>query len=274
MSNRIAILVLACATSPYDRMIAAIRSTWASVRVPDIDVFYVFGRPSGDRAELFLSRFLGEKIPLVPDNSIKASGPVLLAGCADHLHQENDCLLRKRLLAFEHLAATGNYDFIYTICATSYINQAELKLYAESLAGLSVVTGPTGFGQHSPGVPVCSGASMLMSVDIARRFGEDKDEIIEKNQFSWRDDLMLGYWIATRICQPPLKTDNGIIDKDNDLIPADIFKPYFKGSSGFVNTDQAGQVRSPGVYHYHFNSKGDDDMTVFHHRYFSDSDQG
>ncbi len=272
MSNRIAILVLACASSPYDRMIAAIRSTWASIKVPGIDVFYVFGRPRDAQAQLYLSRFQGKKTASVPDDRVLASGSVLLAGCADHLHQQEDCLLQKRLLAFEHLSDSGKFDFIYTICATSYIDQVVLKRYADSLTGLSVVSGPIGFGRE-PGVPVCSGASMLMSVDIARRLAEDKYEIIETNQFSWRDDVTLGYWIATRICRPPLETDNGIIDKNNSLIPADVFKPYFEGSSGFVNTDQAEQVSLPGVYHYHFNSDGDDEMTAFHHRFFSGPDQ-
>ena len=50
MSNRIAILVLACASPPYDELIEAIRRTWGSPTVPGLDIYYLYGNPGDQQA--------------------------------------------------------------------------------------------------------------------------------------------------------------------------------------------------------------------------------
>ena len=40
---KIIVLVLACRTPPYPRLIEAIKRTWASVPVEDVDVLFYFG---------------------------------------------------------------------------------------------------------------------------------------------------------------------------------------------------------------------------------------
>ena len=58
---------------------------------------------------------------------------MLIAGCADDMSEQEDCLLRKRLIAFHHLAADDRYDLIYSVCAASYVDQRALVRYAETL---------------------------------------------------------------------------------------------------------------------------------------------
>ena len=50
MSDRIAILVLACASPPYDVMIATIRNTWGGLSVPGVDIYYLYGNPEDEHA--------------------------------------------------------------------------------------------------------------------------------------------------------------------------------------------------------------------------------
>src|ERR1700712_562138 len=131
MSNRIAIVVLGCVSSPYDRTIDAIRQTWGSQRVLGLDIFYLYGHPHSEEGRRVLAEYLGGSVPRVEDDGICHIEDVLIAGCADHINEQQDCLLRKRLSAFAYLSAGDRYDLIYTVCATSYVDQRQLVRYAD-----------------------------------------------------------------------------------------------------------------------------------------------
>ena len=205
MSNRIAIVVLGCASRPYDQTVAAIRRTWGSQLEPGLDIYYLYGNPQDDRAYRVLSGYVGGNLPAVEDDAICRVQDVLIAGCADHIRQQQDCLLRKRLIAFDYLAATDRYDLIYTVCATSYVDQQQLVRYTDSLIPRRLVAGAISLDASST-APFVSGASMILSIDIAQELASHRREIIEDNVFGFRDDVAIGHWIATRLSRIPLGT--------------------------------------------------------------------
>ena len=67
--------------------------------MPGLDIYYLYGNPHDDRARGVVSRYVGSTVPVVQDDAICQIGDVLIAGCADHLQQQEDCFLRKRLIA-------------------------------------------------------------------------------------------------------------------------------------------------------------------------------
>jgi len=267
MSNRIALVVLACATPPYDQLVDAIRSTWGSRPVPGLDIYYLYGNPHGDQAQGVLSRYVGGRLPVVEDDAIRQIQDVLIAGCADHLRQQKDCLLRKRLIAYDHLAATDRYDLIYTVCAASYVDQERLVRYADSLIPRRLVAGAIGLAAASK-TPFVSGASMILSVDIARELGSHRREIIAGNAFGFRDDVTVGWWIVTRISRVPLQTFIDDIEQRRPMTPDHIFVPCPQGTVNYVMTPAQEHRPVPNAFHYHFASQRPLDMVWFHQRYF------
>src|SRR5579862_8205640 len=141
MSRRIAIVVLGCVSPPYDENIEAIRRTWGGQRVPGIDIYYLYGNPHDEEGCRVLSRHVGRRTPPVEDDAICQIRDVLIVGCADSITQQADCLLRKRLRAFSYLSARDSYDLVYTVCATSYVDQDQLTRYAGSLVSRRFIAG-------------------------------------------------------------------------------------------------------------------------------------
>lgn len=266
MSKRIAVLVLACAAPPYDRTIAAIRRTWGERSSPDLDVYYLYGNPHTHQGRDLLSRHVGGTVPVVPDDGIVQLGDVLIAGCADHMHQQEDCLLRKRLIAFAHLAAADRYDLIYSVCAASYVDRRELVRRAESLPASGMVAGGIGI-DPSRRAPFVSGASAIFSVDIARRLGRDRKAIIAANAFGFRDDVTIGHWIATRMSRVPLATFFEDIEQRRPMTSNHIFL-QLDGTVGYVTTPAPNQRPVANAFHYHFHSERSADMVQFHLRHF------
>ena len=223
MSHRIAIVVLGCASPPYDESIEAIRRSWGTQAVPGLDIYYLYGNPHDDLACRLLSRYVGGDLPVVEDDAICHVGDVLIAGCADHITQQLDCLLRKRLIAFGYLAALGSYDLIHTVCATSYIDQQQLAQHAGSLIARRLITGAIGIAPSN--VPFVSGASMILSIDIAQELASHRREIIEGNVFGHYDDVTIGHWIANHLSPIPLGTFVDDIKQQRPMTPDHIFVP-------------------------------------------------
>jgi len=121
---RIAILVLGCLLTVYDRCIKTIRATWGSKAVDDVDIFYVYGGQSAspDPQMVDIEHLIGRARPQLQDHEVWASGDIILCGAADVYAGQPDCILRKRLIAFGYLAHQQRYDFVYTVCATSYVD--------------------------------------------------------------------------------------------------------------------------------------------------------
>jgi hypothetical protein len=266
MPNRIAVLVLACASPPYDRTVAAIRRTWGSVL--GLDIYYLYGNPHDEPARGVLSRQVGGRLPVVEDDAISQRGDVLVAGCADHIRQQEDCILRKRLLAFDHLAADDRYDLIYSVCAASYVDQRELVRFADSLNPRRMMVGAVGV-DTSRRAPFVSGASTILSVDIARQLGSHRREIIAGNAFGFRDDVTIGHWVATHLSDTPLATFIDDVDRGRPMTEGHVFVRYPQGTVGYVLTPAEDQRPIPNAFHYHFHSERADHMLQFHERYFT-----
>lgn len=260
--NRIATLVLGCASPPYDIMIDVIQNTWGKVKVPGVDMYYLYGNPNNDDARSVLARVTGGDVPHVADNDIRLIQNVLIVGCADNYEQQEDSLLRKRLIAFEYLASTGDYDLIYTVCATSYVNQGQLIDHANRLRPTRSISGAVGLG--SAGTPFVSGASMLLSVDVAKELGRNKFTIFEHNQFGLRDDLTIGHWIGTHMSPVPYETLVHDIRARNPLTPDHIFAAYPHTTVDYVLAPAQTHQLVNDAFHYHFHSQRPNDMIDFH----------
>ncbi|MCP4397457.1 MAG: hypothetical protein GY801_09200 [bacterium] len=272
MTKKIAIVVLGCASPPYDVTIDAIRNTWAGVKTPGIDIYYLYGNPDDDYSRSVLSRYAAGSVSPVQVDRIIAIDDVLIAGCADNFRQQEDCILRKRLIAFGYLASVGDYDLMYTVCATSYVDQQRLRLHAEHLATKSMISGVVSLSRRH-GIPFVSGASMLMSVDIARQLSADRHEIIAQNRFGSRDDVAIGHWIVTRMSKLSLETFVNDVRQQHPMTPDHIFVPYPRTTVDYVMAPAEKQRPVDGAFHYHFHSRKSGDMIGFHRRYFS-SDLG
>lgn len=267
MANRIAVLVLACASPPYDETVEAIRRTWGAQSLPQLDILYLYGNPTDDRGRRVLSRYVGRSVPVVPDDVLRQVGDVLIAGCADDMGEQEDCLLRKRLIAFQHLAADDRYDLIYSVCAASYVDQRALVQYTDTLIPTRMVAGWVAV-DRSRTAPFISGASMLLSVDIARDLGYHREAIIEGNAFGSRDDVAMGYWIATRVARVPPATCIEDIERGRPLTADHIFVPLLERTVDYVMAPIEDQRPLAEAFHYHFHSQRSDDMLQFHRRYF------
>jgi len=268
MSNRVAILVLSNATPPYDTTIEAVRRTWGARSARGVDIYYVYGNPPDAKARAVLSRYIGGDPPVVAEDEICQIGDVLIAGCADRMEEQRDCLLRKRLIAFAHLAAADKYDLIHSVCAPSYVDQSELLRFTDTLTPTRVMAGGIGINR-SRTAPFVSGASTIISVDLARRLGSERKEIIDGNDFGHLDDVRIGQWIATRVSPVPLATFLEDIEGRRPLTPDHIFLRYPQGTVSYVMAPPENQHPVANAFHYHFHSRRAADMMRFHERYFT-----
>jgi hypothetical protein len=265
--KRVAVLVLACASAPFDEMIRAIRRTWGARRVSGVEVFYVYGNVAAGGPTAELASHIGEDPPVVPAGEVRRIGDVLIAGCADRIADQEDCLLRKRLIAFDHLASSDDFDLIYTVCAASYVDPVELVRNSTHLPATRVVSGSISI---DPGgrAPFVSGASMRLSVDVARELGAHRDEIISGNEFGFRDDVAIGHWIASRMSAVPLAD---FVDDARAVRP--MTRDHVLDRSAATTVDYVVKPDEehrpvPGAFHYHFHSRRPDAMVRFHERHF------
>jgi len=266
MSTRIAIVVLGCVSPPYDQTIEAIRNTWGSRRVPGLDIYYLYGNPHDEQGRRILSRYVGARVPVVEDDAICEIQDVLIVGCADNVMQQDDCLLRKRLRAFAYLSSTDRYDLIYTVCATSYVDQQQLVRYADSLRPGRWIAGVISIDTSSR-APFVSGASMILSVDVARELGAHRNEIIEGNLFGQCDDVTVGHWIATRMSRVGLAAFMADVTSDRPMTAEHLFVSCPEGTVDYVMVPPRDHLRVQDAFHYHFHSETVNDMVQFHRRF-------
>jgi hypothetical protein len=271
--RKTAILVLGCASPPYVDTIATIRHTWARNPLRGADIFFVYGVPQDSKAREVLAPQVRGDWGRVATDGVARFADCLVVDCADHIDHQQDCLLRKRLAAFGQLAESGRYDFIYTVCATSYVDQDALLDHVARVAPKKAFQGIVGVCGFSR-MPYVSGASMLLSADVARELAAHRDTIIAENQFGYRDDVAIGTWVARHLSDTPLPQ---IIERIHQGVPATgdgTFQlPNHQGGSiNLVMAPPNLHKPAKGVYHYHFHSQGSADMARFHQRYFSAPD--
>src|SRR5262249_25042979 len=129
---------------------------------------------------------------------------IILCGTADLDIEQRDCVLRKRLIAFGYLAGHARYEFVYTVCACSYVDVDVLRRYVDGLPADGVYQGPLVI--HGPsGVPFVSGASMLLSRDLAADLSSHAQAILAAPNGAEPDDVAIGRWVAQNRCDEPLE---------------------------------------------------------------------
>ncbi len=264
--QRIAIVVLGCVSPPYDETIDAIRRTWGAQPVPGVDIYYLYGNPHHDEGRRVLARYLAGGVPVVEDDGIAHVGDVLIVGCADHIDQQPDCLLRKRLRAFAYLSAQDTYDLIYTVCATSYVDQRALTRFTASLVAPRLVAGAVGIAHAT--APFVSGASMILSVAVARELGAHRRQIIAGNAFGHYDDVTMGLWIVQHLSEVPLDAFLEDIRSGRPLTDAHVFVTCGSRTVDYVMAPAGEHRPVPSAYHYHFHSEAGRDMLAFHQRFY------
>ena len=202
-SHKTAILVLGCRQPVYQRCIQTIRATWGATASDHTDIFYVYGAKSSTGAALIdVEQLLAlhEAEPprhALSDGDVWVSRDLILCGAADVFRDQPDCILRKRLLAFGYLANERGYDFVYNVCASSYVDVAALERYIDGVPrsgvyhGAVVVHGASGF-------PFVSGASFLISRDVAADLANSAERILASYPETMPDDVAIGHFIASK----------------------------------------------------------------------------
>lgn len=267
----VAVLVLGCLLPQYERCLDVIQGTWASKSSADIDVYYALGAhfDHTTASATAVEKYLGGEGPAVNAFEAKQIGSVIACGCADAIQLQGDCLLRKRLIAFHYLVDAGRYDFVYTVCASSYVDLAGLRYYIDSVDDEMLFHGPVGICEFT-GRPYISGASMLFSIDLVERLVRDTSRILEDNGGRYADDVALGSWIARRFSDAG---EERIVENvragrratgDNTFV-----MPGPPGMIDYVGVDPERQVRVQGAHHYHFKTDAIEQMAEFHQRYFA-----
>jgi len=267
----VAVLVLGCLLPQYERCLDVIQDTWASKHSAGIDVYYALGAHL-DRTTVTataIEKYLGGATPALNAFEAKRIGSVIACGCADAIQLQGDCLLRKRLIAFHYLVDAGRYDFVYTVCASSYVHQAGLRSYVDSVDGGMLFHGPAGVCEFT-GRPYVSGASMLLSIDLVEHLVRDTGRILEDNGGRYADDAALGSWIARHFSDTGeeqivenLRAGSRATGDNTFVIPGP------PGMVDYVDVDPARQVRVEGAHHYHFRADAIEQMAGFHQRWFA-----
>jgi hypothetical protein len=268
---RIAILVLACLMPVYDRCIGIIRATWGSRRRAGVDVFYVYGGlTSGTTPGLVpIEQVVGRARPDLRAGDVWASGDLIVTGTGDVYADQGDCILRKRLIAFGHLANRRNYDFVYTVCASSYVDVDTLQRYVGTLPATGVYHGPLSVC-GATGYPFVSGASILLSRDLAAALSDDATAILAATDGAMPDDVAIGHWIADRYCAEPGAAISRRIGEGRKATDNQTFVlPDGIGMVDYVDAPAATQVPRRRAYHYHFHTGRMWEMEAFHRRFFA-----
>jgi hypothetical protein len=267
---KIAILVVGCLLPVYRQCIRAIRSTWGSRPVDCVDIYYVYGgqnaNPVSDLTPI--EDLIGQPRPTLRDHEVWVSGDIILCGTPDLAVEQRDCVLRKRLIAFGYLADHARYEFVYTVCAASYVDVDVLRQYVDGLPTDGVYQGPVGI--HGPGrVPFVSGASMLLSRDLAADLSSRAQAIIAANNGAEPDDVAIGRWVAENRCDESVEDIcNRIAAGKRTTRNRSFVVPYARGMTSYVLSPPVDQVPQPQTYHYHFHSQRIWQMEDFHRRYF------
>lgn len=268
--KRVAILVLACLQTVYDRCIKTIRATWGSKPRVNADIFYVYGGQNAGIASdmVDIEHIIGQARPELQDYEVLTFGDIILCGAADVYAGQHDCILRKRLIAFGYLANQRSYDFVYTVCASSYVDIDALQLYVRNLPSTGVYHGPLSIHEPS-GYPFVSGSSILLSIDIAANLADNAEAIISAYPYTMPDDVVIGHWIANKYCTESVAEISNCIADDRKATAGQTFvMPYDEGLMDFVWSLAYNQLPQKHAYHYHFHSCRMWEMENFHRRYF------
>jgi hypothetical protein len=157
---------------------------------------------------------------------------------------------------------------VYNVCASSYVDVDALQRYVCTLPATGVYHGPLGI--HAPtGYPFVSGASILLSADIASGVSDDARAIHSTTTGALPDDVAIGHWIADRYCAEPAAEISRHIGAGRKATDNQTFVlPDGIGLIDYVWASVDSQVPRPRAYHYHFHASRMWEMEAFHRRFF------
>jgi len=265
--KKLAVLVLGCASAPYVDLVDAIRRSWGRKRLESIDVYYVFGTVTDAPETAALTRWFGGAVPQIEDGGIRAKGDVLVTGCPDSIHVQEDCILHKRLIAFDYLVSECGYDAIYTVCAASYVDQHELAAHVEDMRSEDYISGVTMI-DSTGNAPFISGASMLLSASVAVELARNRAQVAAENGFGFRDDVAIGQWVSRHM---GTSTQDAVMDaiRHGEPLPEGCLFDAQRDTTVDYVLAEADRFRPKrGVFHYHFHAAKPGGMEAFHERYF------
>jgi hypothetical protein len=121
----------------------------------------------------------------------------------------------------------------------------------------------------SSGYPFVSGASFLLSRDIAADLADRAETIIASYPETMPDDVVIGHYIANKYCRESVPEISsriaiGAMPTDNQTF----VMPYGHGSMDFVRLPDYSHAPHEPSYHFHFHSRRMWEMENFHRRFF------
>ena len=144
---RLLALVLGARATPYPTLIRAIRRTWASVPVSDVETLFYYGGPELRRD--------GDEIVLPVPDDLRYVG-------------------HKTLACFEYLLEHDDFDLVFRANASSYVDLANLRAFASGL------TAPRRFYGGVLGMrgqlPFASGSGYFLGRELAEAVLERRGE--------------------------------------------------------------------------------------------------
>lgn len=268
--RRVAVIVLGCVLPVYDRAIAMIRRTWGATHVDGVDVYYVYGNAVGDDLA-DLRAYVPGPLPQVDDMKVEQVNDVIFAGCSDLTSWQSDCLLRKRLLALEHLLRSDDHDAFFLVCSSSYVDQEALLAHVQTMPADMVFQGHVFVPEDHP-VAVVSGSAILLSRDLAARLVHDRDALITAGGYRYQDDVSLSSWVAEHISNESSDQIRANVAQGSPATSDNTFIGHPTGFHDFRSVGTGGSYLVPGAYHYHFFTDRMEEMAWFHREHFLQSE--
>jgi hypothetical protein len=144
---RTLVLVLGCRAAPYPELIRAIKETWASVVVEDVEVLFYYGGAEFaiDGSDVYLP---------VPDD-------------LPHIGH-------KTIACFQYALASREFDLIFRTNCSSYVDLANMQAYVRSRGARRSFY--AGKGTVHGKVPFASGSGYFLSRDLVELVVEKASE--------------------------------------------------------------------------------------------------
>lgn len=197
------VLVMVLATGgPWIPLIEAIKETWGAQEDENFKVNYYYGRM--------------KEFPQVPQWQSVRLGNIIVCGCGEAARE----ILKKTVIAFEHVLNDSQFDYLFRCCCGSYVDKNELQKFLEDKPATGFYCGIVGRGA----VPFASGSGYFLSRDLVELVVREKANILACPNPGNQDD----------VCMGALMSVMGI-----------------KIHPGATRVNFSDQLR-PNAYHYHF----------------------
>jgi hypothetical protein len=169
----ILVMVLAAALPEHERMISAIRRTWAKSPPAGVRVLFYYGRKGG--------------IPTEDGAVVEDGFDTIYCGSDEGL--EN--IMRKTIIAFRY-ALRFPFDVVFRVCSGSYV---ELRRLAVSLGNKPMSRFYGGVPNYRNGSPYPSGAGYFLSRDLVELVVANSDTLLRTRRETY-DDIALGQFMT------------------------------------------------------------------------------